>query len=208
MSTSRFRHLALTALAAITLAACGDDSSGPAVPALGNARITLSAEGEDTTMVVDAAFGKDWDEAGENRVFGIAIGEAGEDASVALVMARRDTTQPGIGELEVADMTGGAAEPSDDELQVALVVSDDETLGILVGRSGTVRITRSTAQSLAGTIDIVVEGLVWLEGSTEPVEVEMDVTGTFNATPGDGASTGALKASISDLRARGLRLAR
>ena len=204
MSTSRIRTLTLAALAAFSLAACSDDdASGPKVPAQGNARITLEAEGQDTTMNVDAFFGKDWDESGQSRVFAIAIGASNEN--MTLVMARPDTTRPAIGNLTVGDLTGDSEIP-DDELQVALVMADESTLGAFVGKSGTVRITRSTAQSLAGTIDLVVEGLVWIEGSDIPTEVTMDVTGTFNASPAPaGAASSALQARISALRIKGVR---
>lgn len=205
MSMSRIRTLTLAALAAFTLAACGDDdASGPKLPAQGNARLTLTAEGQDTTVDVDAFFGKDWDESEQNRVFAIAIGAGSENLTV--VMARPDTTQPGVGDLTVADLTGETEVP-DDELQVALVMADETTLGMFVGKSGTVRVTRSSAQALAGTIDMVVEGLVWIDGSDVPTEITMDVTGTFNATPASAGATAssALRARVSDLRVRGIR---
>ena len=204
MSTSRIRTLTLAALAAFTLAACGDDdASGPKLPAQGNARITLAAEGEDTTMNVDAFFGKDWDESEENRVFGIAIGAASENLTI--VMARPDTTQPGVGNLAIANLTDEAEDPAS-QLQVALVMADETSMGVFVGKSGTVRITRSSAQALAGTVDMVVEGLVWIDGSDVPTEITMDVTGTFNATPAPaGAVSSALEARVSGLRVKSVR---
>ncbi len=204
MTTSRLGRLTLAALAALSLTACSDDASGPKSPTPGHARITLAAEGDDTTMNVDAYFGKEWDESEENRVFAIASGA--ESETMTIVMARRDTVRPGIGEIAVADLTGEEEVP-DDELQVALILADETTLGVFAGKSGSVRVTRSSAQSLAGTIDMVVEGLIWIEGSTTPAEVTMEVTGTYNASAAPtGVPTSALEARVSDLRVRDLRV--
>jgi hypothetical protein len=184
MSFQRLLRLASLATLLGAAAACGDDSSGPRMPAAGTHRSTFAGDYAGSHAGA-AVFGADGDD--ETQYFGVILG-ADEDDVANIVILREGSTRLEVGEHDVANTVDGSDVEADEvEFLVGIGNPGSSTVGFLDGRSGTLRITRSDAAGLAGTFSIVAEGLIERDGETaEPAEVQ--ISGAFSAIPAEAAS--------------------
>lgn len=157
-----------TALAAISLVACGDsrDPSGPG----DDYGFELAVSGDMTAELEgDAFFGEDTGANGE-PVFAILL--MNEDEESMVLLAKPGTQRPGVGSYTFA------VEPGNSSWSGALTSTDgDELLGFFIAESGTITITESTATRLRGTIQFQGSGFV---GDLE-IEADVTVSGEFDA---------------------------
>lgn len=174
------RSAALLAFASFTLAACGDDATGPKGPAAGAARLAISGDA-DTSFTGQAAFGVG--DSGEGKVFGLVVGS--EEIGVVLVRAG---DRPAAGTYNVADATDETEDPASD-FGAMLISETTEGSGFFVSRSGSVKITSSSAGSVGGSFTMVMDGILQAPGEANGTEGTITVSGTFNANQSTGEMT-------------------
>ena len=196
------RTLRLAAVAALVplAAACSDDDpSGPRIPSLGSYRMRLT--GDHVANHTGAAlFGVHGE--GEGQYFGVVLG-TDEDDLANLIFLRSGPTRLAVGTHQVANTTDGQQDDPDDvEVLLGLGNAESSTVGFLDGRSGTITVTRSTADELAGRFAIVADGLIERDGGNAE-EATVSISGEFNAeAAGSGAALG------SRVRLHGVRVTR
>lgn len=183
---STLRTLRLAALGALVAlgAACSDDPSGPKAPAAGTFRSTFS--GDYASRHSGAAiFGVDGEEGSE--YFGVLLG-TDEDDLANIIVLREGVARLEVGTHDVANTVDTQADDEDEvEILVGIGNEGSPVVGFLDGKSGTVTITRSAQDGLAGSFDIVAEGLIERNGGTaQPATVR--VSGAFSAIPVTGSS--------------------
>ena len=197
------RQTMTIAAAALTVAfatGCGDDDDDPSGPASGTytAKVTGDVQAD---LSGEAAFGQDTDpEFG--TVFAIALGTDEEDEEGAVVFARRSTNRPATGNYQLADLSSITGNPPADQFFVFYVSGNDEDLSaFLVGTGGRLQITASSEQRVAGTFEFDATGF----SAEDPEnELEVSVTGAFNARAATAASARVTSAALSRaLRAAG-----
>lgn len=200
MSIARTLRLAtLGALAAATMAC--SDSTGPGTPAAGTARFTLTGDyaARHTGLAV---FGVDGP-AG-SRYFGLILGADADDmANIAIL--RNGTARLEVGVHEIAN-TSDDTPDGEGDIEVLVGVGNDTSsvVGFFDGKSGTIRVTRSTPEVLAGTFTIVARGLLEQDGGTAE-SAEVEVTGAFTAVAVDAAPVSrAMRIRTHDVRVRPL----
>ena len=186
------------AAAAIALAAaCSDDPAGPRMPAAGSYRLNLAGD-YTARHTGEAIFGVDGNEGHE--YFAVLLGV--EQADMAnLVMVRSGTTRFELGTHQVANTTDQFPD-DEDAIEILLGVGNDTSsiVGFFDGQSGTVTITRSSDDVLAGTFSVVAKGLLEENGGTaEPATLK--ISGAFTAEPVPGTSN-------ARMRVEGVRLQR
>ena len=173
------RHLRFAALGALIAlgAACSDDPSGPRLPADGTFRIDLSGDYA-AKHGGQAIFGVDGDAGHE--FFAVLLGTQQDDMA-NLVILRSGTTRLELGTHQIANTSDEAPESGNPvEVLLGVGTASSSTVGFFDGKSGTIDITKSTADIVAGTFDLVVEGLLEEDGHTaEPATLR--VTGAFTA---------------------------
>lgn len=174
------RTLRLAAVAALVplVAACSDDdSNGPRQPQLGTYRMTLAGD-HTGSHSGEAVFGVDGEGAGQ--YFGVVLGIDEQDLA-NLIFLRSGTERLAVGTHQVANTTDSEQDDAEDvEVLLGIGNSSSTTVGFLDGRSGTITVTRSTAEELAGTFTITAQGLIERDGGTaQPATVQ--VSGAFNA---------------------------
>lgn len=178
MSISRIlRSGALGAALVLGVVACSDDPTGPGVPAEGTYRASFSGDLRGN-VTGDAVFGVETIEQGS--VFAVLLG-IDEDDMANLVILRGGTTRLEAGTHPVAN-TADNVPVDDDEVEIYLGIGNDTSsvIGFLEGKSGTVRVTRSTTSLVEGTFDFIVEGLIEEDGGLAE-EATLHVTGGFSA---------------------------
>lgn len=191
MSIQRILRLASLGAVLALAAACSDDSSGPKGPAAGTFRSTFS--GDYASKHSGAAiFGVDG-EAG-SEYFGLLLG-TDEDDLANIVVLREGAARLEVGTHQVANTVDTQTDDADEvEILVGIGNAGSPVVGFLDGKSGTVKITRSAQDGLAGSFDVVAEGLIERNGGTaQPATVR--VSGDFSAVPVTGTSALRLQAS-------------
>ena len=193
------RSLRLPALAAILgiVAACSDDPTGPKAPAAGKYRLDLAGDYA-ARHTGDALFGVDGSDG--SQYFAVLLGDEVEDMA-NLVILRSGATRLEVGTHAVANTADQLPDDADD-VEILLGVGNDtsSTVGFFDGQSGTVTITKSTADVLAGTFALTVKGLLEEDGANaEPATLQ--VSGAFTAAAVPGAQD-------ARMQVRGLRIQR
>jgi hypothetical protein len=177
MSISRtFRLTAVAAVLALA-AACSDDPTGPKAPAAGKYRLALAGDYA-ARHTGDAVFGVDGAEGAE--YFAVLLGDDVADMA-NLVILRSGATRLEVGTHQIANTSDQVADPAN-SVEVLLGVGNDtsSTVGFFDGQGGTVTITKSTADVVAGTFALTVKGL--LEQDGDPAEpATLQVSGAFTA---------------------------
>jgi hypothetical protein len=201
MSLPRFLRLAALGAAAAATVACADDPTGPRLPAAGTFRFALTGD-HVAQHTGEAVFGVDGPQG--NRVFGLILG-ADETDMANIAILRRGAERLEVGDHQIANTSDGVPDAAG-AVEVLVGVGNDTSsvIGFFDGKSGTIRITRSTPALLAGTFTVVAEGLLERDGGTaEPATVE--VTGAFTAeAAGAGAAARGMRIRTQDVRVRPL----
>lgn len=171
------RVAALAALVPLAAACSDDDPSGPRQPALGSYRMTLAGD-HAATHSGAAVFGVDGE--GEEQYFGVILG-VDEDDLANLIFLRSGAERLTAGTHQVANTFDSEPDDAEDvEVLLGIGNTSSSTVGFLDGESGTITVTRSTADELAGTFSITARGLIERNGGTaQPATVQ--ITGAFNA---------------------------
>ena len=177
-TTHNLRLAAIGALLAIG-AACSDDPSGPRLPAAGKFRLSLAGDFA-ATHAGDAIFGVDGEQG--SPFFGVLLGTDEQDLA-NLVILRSGATRLEVGRHTIANTSDQLPDPANAvEILLGVGNASSSTVGFFDGKSGTVTITRSSADILAGTFDLVAQGLLEENGGgAEPATVR--VSGAFTAEP-------------------------
>lgn len=172
------RRIALVAVSTIALAACGDDDepTAPSLPDLGDAFVTVTLDGDDTTYTGSMGF-----VAGEDG-FGLILNAwQAEGPGVQIFLARENGTRPGAGRLTIDDVSVTQAPPLNNlGAQVRLFRNGEEVL--LWSTGGSVRIVRSSPDAVAGTFTMTAVGCFNCGTEAESV-VPVQFEGAFNAPP-------------------------
>lgn len=171
------RVAALAALVPLAAACSDDDASGPRQPQLGSYRMTLAGD-HAATHSGAAIFGVDGE--GEDQYFGVVLG-VDEDDLANLIFLRSGTARLAVGTHQVANTFDSEPDDAEDvEVLLGIGNTTSSTVGFLDGQSGTITVTRSTADELAGTFSITARGLIERNGGTaQPATVQ--ISGAFNA---------------------------
>ena len=179
----------VAAAAAIALAAACSDSTGPGMPAAGTYRLNLAGDYA-ARHTGEAVFGVDGNEGHE--YFAVLLGIEQEDMA-NLVILRSGTTRLELGTHQVANTTDQFPDAANAvEIMLGVGTATSSTVGFFDGKSGTVTITRSSADVLAGTFSIVAQGLLEENGGTaEPATLQ--VSGAFTAEPVPGTSNARMR---------------
>lgn len=174
--TRTFRLSALGALFALATA-CSDDPTGPRQPAAGKYRLDLAGDYA-ARHTGDAVFGVDGDQG--SQYFAILLGD--DVAEMAnLVILRAGAARLEVGTHQIANTSDDAPDPANG-VEILLGVGNDtsSTVGFFDGQSGTVTITKSSADVVAGSFALTVKGLLEEDGGTaEPATLQ--VSGAFTA---------------------------
>ena len=181
------RTLRLSALGAVLAlaAACSDDPTGPRQPAAGTYRLDLAGDYA-ARHTGDAVFGVDGAEGEE--FFAVLLGTEEEDLA-NLAIFRGGTTRLATGVHQVANTSDDLPDdPADVEIYLGVGNAGSSTVGFFDGKSGTVTVTQSTPDVLAGTFAIVAKGLLEENGGTaHPATVQVSGAFTARSVPGQSA---------------------
>jgi hypothetical protein len=196
MSIQRILRLASLGAILTLAAACSDDPSGPKAPAAGTFRSDFSGDYASKHSGA-AVFGVDGEEGSE--YFALLLG-TDEDDMANIVVLREGVARLEVGTHQVANTVDTQEDDADEvEMLVGIGNSSSSVVGFLDGKSGTVTITRSAQDGLAGSFDIVAEGLIERNGGTaQPATVR--VSGAFSAVPVTGVSGLRLKTSRIEVK--------
>lgn len=198
MSITRTLRLAALGAVLALAAACSDDPTGPQPPAAGKYQLNLAGDYA-ARHTGDAVFGVDGEEG--NEFFAVLLGDDVADMA-NLVILRGGTARLEVGTHQVAN-TSDDTPDAEGSVEILLGVGNDtsSTVGFFDGRSGSVTITKSTADVLAGTFALTVEGLLEEEGNNaEPATLQ--VSGAFSAESVPGASGARMR--VKELRVQRL----
>jgi hypothetical protein len=182
MSTIRTLRLATLGAVIALAAACSDDPTGPRPPAAGKYRLDLAGDYA-ARHTGDAVFGVDGD--GENQFFAVLLGDDVADMA-NLIILRGGATRLEVGTHAVANTTDDLPDDADD-VEILLGVGNDtsSTVGFFDGQAGTVTVTKSSADVVAGTFAVTVKGLLEEDGdNAEPATLQVSGAFTAAAVPG------------------------
>ena len=186
----RLRTSALALFAAVALAACGKDSTGPK---LANGSFKAgSTGGVARSFSGDAIFGSDDTEEGSAFVIDM-LGDA-----EFVILGRTNQTRPAAGTYALADISGTTQPTADQFFGLAIFenAGSDTELGF-ASTGGQLKITTSTATRMVGTFTMTG---VCTGCATNATDMNVELSGSFNAISVDG--TPALKASYQLRRVR------
>lgn len=163
------------AVAALALAACGDDNgTGPGENSDGyNITITGAVQ---ATAKGQAWFGADEDFEG-NEAFVIMLGS--ETSTHTILLGREGTTRPAVGTYTITD-----GELEDGSFSGLYIQSVGEEGMMYFTQSGTIQVTESTSSRLKGTIQLQA---VSLFGDPEDPSERVTITGSFDARKAAGS---------------------
>jgi len=191
----RLRTSALAVLAAFTLAACGDDSTGPK-----NSTGTFSAKstgGLTRSFSGDAIFGSDDTPEGEAFVVGL-LGDA-----EFVIIGRKNLTRPATGTYSIVDISGETAPTADQFFSVAYFeVNGGASEQAFVSTGGQLKVTTSSSTRFAGTFTMT--GVCTACG-TGGADVTAEVSGSFNAIGAETPVARATRFHVEQVRVSGQR---
>lgn len=192
MRTSRLAHVfslpLLCGVLLLALAACdsngGDDDEGEDDLASGEATLSLSGEGIDESFDWNAAFavGTDPDTGEEGIVIYLYPGQDIAGAAQYAFISRVGATRPSTGTYEFGDVD---TDEDDAFMQkfgmLGMLQSSNQTFELFYSDAGSLTITSSSQDRLAGSFDIDGTFFTYSGGQQEPQEVDIDITGSFDA---------------------------
>lgn len=159
----------LAALAIMTLAACGDDATGP-VDNDYSYEVTVSGDMEAEFSGL-AFFGSDTDDDGD-AAFAILLGGQTDDDVITVM--RDGAARPGVGTYDI----GVPEEGSEDFVGMLITATGEELEGVFISVEGELTITESSATRLVGTVDFTATGFL---GDDIEEELTVRIEGTFRA---------------------------
>lgn len=182
MSIARTFRLAAVGTVLALAAACSDDPTGPRAPAAGKYRLELAGDYA-ARHTGDAVFGVDGQPG--NQFFAVLLGDDVADMA-NLVVFRGGAARLEVGTHQIANTSDDLPDAAN-AVEILLGVGNDtsSTVGFFDGQSGTVTITRSSADVVAGSFALTVKGLLEEDGGTaEPATLQVSGAFTAESAPG------------------------